>query len=373
MLVLIFFAVLFFFSLPYLLFFAYAKHYVKKPWDIIIDKSFQPDVTVLIPAHNEETVIEQKLENVAAISYPKNKIEIIVVDDASQDSTFAKAKSFKEQHPELNIKIVRQEKRLGKSPALNAALPLSSCSIVIVSDAETFWPPDILEKALPYLADPRVGAITGRGLNRNTENSWVTRNEDEYLKTVGLIKKGESKIQSTIRFEGGFCAYKKGAFKEFDQETGADDSGTALDVILHNYRTIGVSEAVFYTSFPTHLSSKLKIKVRRANHLVTLWLKCAKLMLKGQLPLAKKIAIPEIMLLVINPLIFLALIATTITILVLSPFSLLSVAIWFTVGCLLLLTRKLLLEVMLDNLILLYTLISILFGRRYISWEKPKF
>ena len=330
----IFFVVLFAFFAPYAIFFAYAKYYAEKPWKIEIDETFQPAVSILVPTHNEQAVIFKKLENLAAVSYSKQKMEIIVADDASEDETLLRVESFIAQHPDLNIKIVKQDHRAGKSPVLNLALPLSANSIVIVSDAETFWPPEILQKALPYLADPKVGAISGRGLNENGKLSWVTKSEDAYLDVVGLIKRGESKIQSTLRFEGGFCAYKKGAFAQFDQETGADDSGTALYVVLNNYTTIGVPEAVFYTSFPTGMRAKLKIKERRANHLVSLWLKCAKLLLRGRLPLSKKIAIPEIMLLIVNPILFFVLIVAAAVSVILVPFSLFSMALlldywWF--------------------------------------------
>ena len=369
----IFFVAMFAFSAPYAIFFAYSKYYAKKPWKIEINEDFQPAVSILIPTHNEQAVILKKLENLAAVSYSKEKIEIIVADDASEDETLLRVESFVTQHPDLNIKIIKQTHRAGKSPVLNLALPLSANSIVIVSDAETFWPPEILQKALPYLADPKVGAISGRGLNENGRLSWVTKSEDAYLDVVGLIKRGESKIQSTLRFEGGFCAYKKEAFAQFDQETGADDSGTALYVVLNNYATIGVPEAIFYTSFPTGFRAKLKIKERRANHLISLWLKCSKLLLKGRLPLSRKIAIPEIMLLIVNPILFFVLILTSVVSVLLFPFSLFSIALLLIISSLLIGVRKIFLEILLDNGILLYALVNLLIGRRYISWEKPKF
>ncbi len=348
---------------------AYVRGYAKKSWNLNIDPRFQPSVSILVPAHNEEEVIERKLENLKDISYPTEKIEIVVVDDASEDKTLTKVENFIANNPELNIKVVKQNPRAGKSAALNNALPFSTHSIVVVSDADTFWPNDILENALPFLSDPTVGAITGRGTNENAAQSWVTKNEDTYLDLTNLIRMGESKIHSTIRFEGGFCAYKKGTFVEFDRGTGSDDSGTALDVVQHNHRAILVPEAIFQTSFPTTLSGKLRIKTRRANQLIGLWVKCFKLMVNKQLVLPKKIAIPEIMLFIFNPLVFFVLVVTTAIIFLVSPFSLFSISILLFVGALLVFARKVFLEVLLDNLVLLYALVSLLFGRRYIAWQ----
>jgi len=358
--------------MPYVLYLAYIKHYANKPWKLQIDESFQPSVSILVPAHNEEDIIGKKLENLATADYPKEKIEIIVVDDASEDGTLMNVESFMKAHPELNMSVVKQNPRAGKSAALNKALTVSTHSIVIDSDADTYWSPDILGKALPYLADPTVGAITGRGINDNIKSSWVTNTEDTYLNLTCLIRTAESKMHSTIRFEGGFCAYKKDAFTEFDRETGSDDSGTALDVVQHNKRALLVPEVVFSTSFPTVLSGKLKIKARRANQLIGLWIKCFKLLLRGKLVLPKRIAMPEIMLFIINPLVFLVLLATTLVTIFVFPFSFFTVAILILIGMCLLFARKVFFEILVDNLILVYALISFLCGRRYVAWQKTK-
>jgi len=241
---------------------------------------------------------------------------------------------------------------------------------VIVSDADTGWSPDILGKALRYLVDPPVGAITGRGINENINSSWVTNAEDTYLNLTCLIRTAESKMHSTIRFEGGFCAYKKGAFTEFDRETGSDDSGTALDVVQHNKRAILVPEVVFSTSFPTVLSGKLKIKARRANQLIGLWIKCSKLLLRDKLVLPKKIAVPEIILFIINPFLFLMLIATGVVHVFLFPLTFFSLFLLVLIAGLLVFARNLFLELIVDNLLLIYASISYLFGRRYVAWTK---
>ena len=230
----------------------------------------------------------------------------------------------------------------------------------------------MLEKALPYLADPTVGALSGRGVNENTSQSWTTKGEETYLNFTNMIRVGESKRFSTIRFEGGFCAFKKGTFKEFDRETGSDDSGTALDVVQHDHRAILVPEVLFTTYFPKELSGKLKIKVRRATQLIGLWSKCLKLMFKGKLKLPRSIAIPEFMLFLFNPLIFAILFVTTLGVIISFPFSWLTLFILLGVGTLLVFARRLFLEVLIDNFILLYALASFLSGRRYVSWHKTK-
>jgi cellulose synthase/poly-beta-1,6-N-acetylglucosamine synthase-like glycosyltransferase len=354
----------------YILYFAYVRNSARKPWKLEIDRAFKPQISVLIPVHNEEGSIESKLQNIRDVSYPRERMEIIVADDSSDDKTLKIVEDFVEKNPELNIRVVRQNPRAGKSAALNKALAGSTHSIVVVSDADTHWPSDILEKALPYLADSTVGAITGRGVNRNRGQSWVTRGEETYLNFAYLFRLGESKIHSTIRFEGGFCAYKKEAFEKFDCETGADDSGTALMVVQNGYRAILVPEAVFYTEFPTRLVGKLRIKARRANQLISLCAKYMGFMLNRHLRLPKEIAVAKTMLFIFNPVILVALIVTFIAMIVISPLSLFSLTILMFVAGMLLFARRVFFEVFFDNLILFYALFTFLFGKRYVTWEK---
>ena len=104
-----------------------------------------------------------------------------------------------------------EDERKGKSHALNNALTQCSGEVVIISDADCFWPQDILEKALPYLADPTVGAIAGPKIFFNAQQTWITRMEESYLKSAKFLRLGESKTGSTVFFEGGFSAFKKEA------------------------------------------------------------------------------------------------------------------------------------------------------------------
>lgn len=367
-LVVLFFILFSVFFGTYAVYFVFVKVSARKPWDFSVDFNFQPKISILIPVHDEENTIASKLKNIKSITYPKENIEVIVADDGSEDGTLQKVIDFSQRNSDLKILIVRQNPHIGKSATLNKALLISTNPIVVVTDADTQWPLDILEKTLPYLSNPSIGAVTGRGANSNDNRSWVVKAEDRYLNLTSIVRLGESKVHSTIRFEGGLCAYRRSAFKKFDCETGADDSGTALEIVQNNYRTILVPEAVFYTQFPTRLSGKLKIKARRANQLIRLWVKCLKFMISRKLILPKRIAIPEILLFILNPVFFLALIADVITLVLFLPF-VLFVLVLLIVG-LIVFAKHLFFEVLLDNLILSYALLSFLLGKRYVAWRK---
>lgn len=355
----------------YGIYFVCIKMWVKKPWGLAVEENFQPKISILIPVHNEERTIVDKLTNIKSVDYPKENIEVLVTDDGSSDGTLQKVQNFVKINPELNVRILGPNERSGKSVALNRALPFSSNGIVIVSDADTQWPEELLQKTLPYLVDSKVGAVTCGGVNRNVGETWVTKGEANYLHFTNLIRLGESKLYSTIRFEGGFCAFKKTAFDKFDAETGSDDSGTALEVVQRGYRAIMIPDTVFYTTFPTVFAQKLKTKARRATQLMSLWVKCSKLLFKRQLLLPKKILVPEMLLFVFSPVILIALMATTASAILLTPYSLFTLGILLLIGCLFVFARRIFIEVFVDNLVLFYALLSVMRGRRYTAWEKP--
>src|SRR5512139_3290830 len=107
-LVLLFFFFLSFFAGVYFFYFALLKSNAVKPWNVKIDPDFQPKISILVPVHNEERNIGQKLSDLSCVAYPRDHYEVIVVDDCSTDGTLSVVNHFIEQNQELNIKVVKQ-------------------------------------------------------------------------------------------------------------------------------------------------------------------------------------------------------------------------------------------------------------------------
>lgn len=358
----------------YLLYFLYLRHRAKGSWGLETDSQFRPPVTILVPAFNEEKNILSRLENLKAVSYPKDKMEVILIDDASTDQTLAKAEEFVKKNPDLQVKILHQINRQGKAKGLNAAL--GACAhangIVVVTDADVIWPADILSKALPYMADSTIGALSGVAQLKNPEQSWVTNAEKNYLGMMSVWRLGESKIHSTIRFEGCFCAFKRNSFQEFDSESGADDSGTALRIIQNGYRAILVPEARMQAEMPFKTRERARAKIRRAVHLTGLWTQCLRLLVKKRLKLPKKIAIPEILLSLFMPFIFVALVFLTFLSLVYYP---IPISLFLAALCLVGLVpraRNLLVQAILDQFILCYAVLLYANRKKFVVWERAR-
>ena len=344
----------------------YMGHIASRPWKLKTDKNYSPQITILVPTYNEADIIDLKLDNLSKLIYPGNLTQIILIDSGSTDKTLEKIVNFSKNHPEMNIKFVEEKERKGKSNALNVALRYATGEIIVVSDADCFLFPDILEKSLQYLADQTVGAIVGREVLLNPNRTWVTKNEALYRDLMSCIRLGESKFYATIIFEGGFSAYKRTFLDEFDSETGCDDTGTALNIVQKKARTILIPEATFFTAFPTTWKGKFIIKVRRGSQLIQIWTKCLTYLLKNQLMLPKRIAVSEIFLHILNPLIFASLTLATLLLILHYPIFLLAFLCIFVIPK----TRNLLIETLQNNIILLGALVSLILKRRFIIWNK---
>ncbi|MEM2146568.1 MAG: glycosyltransferase [Candidatus Jordarchaeaceae archaeon] len=348
-------------------YYLYMKKWSMHPWALNIVKNYQPSVAILVPVHNEEKTIGLKLENLRRVNYPAEKIEIIVINDASTDNTLAKINQFTASNNPLKITVFDSKERLGKTGCLNQVLKTVSADVVIVSDADCFWPSDILLKALPYLSDPNVGAITGRELLLNADCSWVTEGEQFYDGTVQSIRIGESKMHSTIIFQGGFAAYKRCLLNGFDYE--ADDSGTALDIVQRKSRALLISEIGFYTIFPTSFAQKFAVKSRRASQLQRLWVKCVKFLLSRCLILPKRIAISNIFLHIFNPLLLIVLAILSVLLFFQFPNFLLVFLLVFCPFLIVGKTRVIAFEALQNNFILLVALSSFFLRGNYRLWR----
>jgi cellulose synthase/poly-beta-1,6-N-acetylglucosamine synthase-like glycosyltransferase len=117
-----------------------------------------PAVTIIVTVFNEEKCIREKLDNLAALNYPPELIELIVVSDASSDSTEAIAASY----GRLHVRVLRVEGRQGKTACQNAAASSSKGEILIFTDATTRLHSDAVRNLVENFADTEVGCVAGR-------------------------------------------------------------------------------------------------------------------------------------------------------------------------------------------------------------------
>src|SRR6266404_1901013 len=147
-------------------------------------RDFLPPVSVLIPAYNEESVIVYTINSVLESDYPK--LEVIVVNDGSSDSTGELLDEQFGRNPA--VRVIHQPNR-GKSAALSHALAEASSGIIVTIDADTSVEPDAVSKLVRHFVNPRVGAVAGN-VKVGNRISWLTRWQAlEYITSQNLEKR----------------------------------------------------------------------------------------------------------------------------------------------------------------------------------------
>jgi len=138
---------------------------------------YYPKVTVLVPAHNEERVIGNTVDAIMRSIYPKDKLEVIVINDSSTDRTGEVLKEKAKRYP--NLKILEIKPPLGakgKANALNQGLKLASGEFIVVYDADNTPERRAIINLVRYIInDPNLGAVVGKFRTRNRDRSILTR------------------------------------------------------------------------------------------------------------------------------------------------------------------------------------------------------
>jgi biofilm PGA synthesis N-glycosyltransferase PgaC len=183
-----------------------------------------PLVSIIVPAHNEEKVIEDALQNLSDLNYPE--YEVLVVDDGSTDRTAEILDHLAGRHAAW-LRVIHLKPNSGKSKALNVGVLLCRGQFVVTMDADSYLDPDALLWMMDHLLTyPRVGAVTGnpRVLNRTTLLSKIQIGE--YSSIIGLIKRTQRLLGKVLTVSGVIAAFRKSALLEcglFDSDTVTED------------------------------------------------------------------------------------------------------------------------------------------------------
>lgn len=222
--------------------------FFRKPY---LKSDIEPQVTIVIPAHNEEKVIAAKIENALSLEYPEQKLEILLVLDGCTDGTKAIAAGFSDSR----IKLIEQEPRRGKMAALNSAVAKAIGDIIVFTDANSLYEKDAIRKLVRNFADERIGCVCGELKYRN--ESLAGEGEDLYWKYEKVIKEKESSLLSLLVVNGSIYAIRKKLFEPVE-ETLADDFVVPMILARKGYGLVYEPEAI--TSEKTAANTKEGIK-----------------------------------------------------------------------------------------------------------------
>ncbi len=217
-----------------------------------------PVVTLIVPAHNEEDVIERKLQNVLQLDYPSDQLEVVVASDDSVDATHDIVAGFEPR----GVRLIRCE-RGGKVAAQDRAVRESAGDIVAFGDANVEWDTDALRELVAPFADPAVGMACGQV--RLVNPSGGTNQEGVYWRYEMWLRARESLVHSMTGSNGAIYAVRREAYREVDPRFGHDLSFPYL-MVQNGYRAVYEPRARATENMTTDIEDEFQRKVRMFEH-----------------------------------------------------------------------------------------------------------
>ncbi len=237
---------------------------------VAADDAYLPSVAVIVTAYNEENAIEGRLENLRALDYPPELLELVVTSDASTDRTEELAEA-------VGARVIRNP-RGGKVAAQDAAVRVTEAEVVAFSDANATWAPDALRKLVRNIADPQVAYVCGR---LRLEEADGSNQEGVYWRYELVTREGESRLGSVTAGNGAVYALRRSDYVEVDPRFGHDLS-LPYRMVQRGGRAVYEPEALaFERPTPTN-ETEYRRKVRMFEHAWLIVLRGR--MLRGQPP-----------------------------------------------------------------------------------------
>lgn len=221
-------------------------------------KEITPGVSFIIAAFNEERIIKEKILNDLKMDYPKEKLEIIIVSDGSNDQTAAIVKSFES----VGIKGLHRPEREGKTAALNRAISTAHNEIIIFSDANSMFRPDAIKKLVRHFADSSIGGVCGRKSILKNDNRKASLGDHLFWKYESALKSAESKLGSIPTADGEIFALRKDLYQSIDPRLINDDMVITLDILRQGKRIIYDQSAITEEEASISLKDDFNVKSR---------------------------------------------------------------------------------------------------------------
>jgi hyaluronan synthase len=248
--------------------------YLHRP--VPIDTRFEPTVSFVVPAKNEEDNIYKTIERFAEVEYPKEKIEVIVVNDGSTDGTLTEMERAAKDVRQAGIprvEIVNFEKNRGKRYAMAEGIKRATHDIVIFVDSDSFVEPSSVRHLVKYFSIPDIGAVSGHTdvYNRNV-NTLTQMQALRYYIAFKVYKAAESIFGNVTCCPGCCSAYRRSYLMEFvddwlhqtffGKECTFGDDRSLTNFMIRHHKAAYSQEAKAYTVVPETLGKYVKQQQR---------------------------------------------------------------------------------------------------------------
>lgn len=219
-----------------------------------------PLVTVIIPAFNEERVIEGSIRRILASDYPE--IEVIVADDGSRDRTSAIVAAAFAEDPRVRLLTLANG---GKASALNRALTHASGSVIVALDADTQFEPETVSRLVRWFADERIGAVAGNAKVGNRVNLVTRWQAVEYVTAQNLERRALTRFDAIMVVPGAVGAWRREALDDvggYPEDTLAEDQDLTIAIQRKGWKIAYDEDAVAWTEAPETLRALAKQRFR---------------------------------------------------------------------------------------------------------------
>jgi len=212
--------------------------FVRKPYTTA---EITPPISMIIAAHNEADNIAAKLDNVLAMDYPREQLEVIVASDGSNDGTNDIVRGY----ASYNVRLLALP-RQGKAPALDAGVAASKGEVLVFSDANSMYHPQALRALARPFADPEVGGVAGNQVYTSKKSESLSGDgEQSYWSFDRKLKQSQSKSGNAISATGAIYAIRRALFRGVPVGV-TDDFAVSTDVIVQGYRLVFAPDAIAY-------------------------------------------------------------------------------------------------------------------------------
>lgn len=229
-----------------------------------------PAITILVPAHNEELVIERTVKTMLALRYPEDKLTLMVINDASTDDTGAILDRLHDENPRVLVyHRHKPEGGLGKAAALNAAALRVKDEYIAIYDADNCPEPDsLLYLMARFIEDPSLAAAVGKFRCGNKRQNFLTRCVNiEGLCFQGIVQAGRHMLMKIAFLTGTNYVIRKSILLEvggWDEEALAEDSELTTRLYMAHYRVDFVPYSQTWEQEPETLKVWMKQRTRWA-------------------------------------------------------------------------------------------------------------
>ena len=235
-------------------------------------ETFEPTITVVVPLFNEGKSIYDTIVSLVNLDYPKDKLEITIVDDCSTDDSYEWA--CKGAREFANVRVLRNPHNMGKRKGINHAVRESTSEVIVSVDSDVIVYPTALRELVRRFVSPEIAAVGGRVHVSNPNENWLSRLQTiKYYFGQEHLKNLERGLRAVMCLSGCLTAYRRTVLMELEPILEnrnmfgipikyGEDRFLTHQIVKHGYRTVMTMDAMCFTKAATTLKGYFNQQLR---------------------------------------------------------------------------------------------------------------